>query len=149
MAKTIFDAADRNGLLQRIDRLTPDAKARWGKLTAPRMVCHLADSVRVCTGEIPAQSKNGPLANPVARWLLAYVVPFPKGKAETAPEMLSTQPADWQADLSMLRAQLQAAAERGATGIWADHPAFGQVSGKLYGVFIHKHFDHHLRQFGV
>jgi hypothetical protein len=44
---------------------------------------------------------------------------------------------------------LNAAAQRGVAVKWARHPAFGDVSGKLYGVFIHKHFDHHLRQFGV
>ena len=149
MAKTIFNAADRDALLARLDRLAPEAKAQWGKMTAHRMLCHLSDSVRVGLGEIPAECKNGPLANPVARWLLAYVVPFPKGKAQTAPEMLRTQPSDWRSDVASVRDVLRAAAERGPDGRWARHPAFGEVSGTLYGVFIHKHVDHHLRQFGV
>lgn len=149
MAKTIFRTTDREALLARLDRLTPDAKARWGTLTAPRMLCHLSDSIRVGLGEAPAECKKGPLANPVARWLLAYVVPFPKGKAQTAPEMLRTQPSDWRTDLAAARDYVRAAAARGADGQWARHPAFGGVSGKLYGVFIHKHVDHHLRQFGV
>jgi hypothetical protein len=149
MAGTIFNPADLDGLLARMDRLTPEAKAQWGKMTPQRMLCHLADSIRVGLGEIPSQFRKGPLANPVARWLLAYVIPFPKGRAETAPEMLLTQPSDWQTDVSAARQQLRAAAERGPNGRWARHPAFGDVPGKLYGVFIHKHFDHHLRQFGV
>jgi hypothetical protein len=40
MAKTIFDSAHRDELLARLDRLTPDARAKWGKMTAPRMICH-------------------------------------------------------------------------------------------------------------
>ena len=149
MARTIFDSARRDELLERLGRLTPDAKAQWGKLTAPRMICHLSDSLRVAVGEVPSKFKPGPLANPLVRWLLAYVIPFPKERAQTAPEMLLTQPADWQADLSTVREQLRAAAQRGPHGRWARHPAFGEVSGTLYGVFIYKHFDHHLRQFGV
>jgi phytoene dehydrogenase-like protein len=149
VARTIFNLRDRDALLKRLDRLTPDAKARWGRMTAHRMLCHLSDSLRVGLGEVPAESRAGPLANPVARWLLAYVIPFPKGRAETAPEMLTSQPSDWTADLAAAREYLRAAAARGETGKWARHPAFGEVSGKLYGVFIHKHFDHHLRQFGV
>lgn len=149
MAGTIFDAAHLDALLERLDRLTPDAKAQWGKMTAHRMICHLSDSIRVSIGDIPAEFKGGPLANPVARWLLAYVVPFPKERAQTAPEMLTTQPSDWQSDLAAAREQLRAAAGRGPHGKWARHPAFGDVSGTLHGVFIHKHFDHHLRQFGV
>jgi hypothetical protein len=149
LARTIFAATDRDALLERLSRLTADATARWGKMTAPQMICHLSDSVRVITGEIPAEFKNGPLANPAVRWLLAYVVPFPKGKAETAPEMLITRPTDWQADLSIACEQLRAAAQQGPNGMWARHPAFGDVSGRMYGVFTYKHFDHHLRQFGV
>lgn len=149
MAKTIFDTRDRAALVERLERLKPDAKARWGKMTAPRMICHLSDSLRVSSGEIPAAPKQGLLANPLARWLVAYLVPFPKAKAESAPEMLTTQPSDWQADLTTTLRQLQAAAQRGPHGQWARHPAFGDLSGHLYGVLIHKHFDHHLRQFGV
>lgn len=149
MARTIFDAPALDGLLQRLDKLTPDARAQWGRMTAPRMLCHLSDSIRVGLGEMPAEFKPGPLANPIARWLLAYVIPFPKGRAETAPEMLTTQPSEWKSDLAAVREQLRAAAQRGPDGKWARHPAFGDVSGKLYGVFIHKHVDHHLRQFGV
>jgi hypothetical protein len=149
LARTIFNSAHCDELLERLDRLRPEAKAQWGKLTAPRMICHLADSLRVAGGEVAAEFKPGPLANPIVRWLLAYVIPFPKEKAQTAPEMLLTQPAEWQADLSTLREQLRAAARRGPRGRWARHPAFGDVPGNLYGVFIYKHFDHHLRQFGV
>lgn len=149
MARTIFASADLNALLGRLDRLTPDAKARWGKMTAPQMVCHLSDALRVNLGELPAEFRQGPLANPVVRWLLAYVVPFPKAKAETAPEMLTTQPSDWHADLARARDYLRAAAQRGANGRWATHPAFGDISGTMHGVFTYKHVDHHLRQFGV
>lgn len=149
MARTIFASAHRDELLERLDRLTPGAKAQWGKMTAPRMICHLSDSLRAASGEIPAEFHPGPLANPFVRWLMAYVIPFPKGRAETAPEMLQTTPADWQADLSTVRELLQAAAQRGPSGKWARHPAFGDVPGPLYGVFVYKHFDHHLRQFGV
>jgi hypothetical protein len=113
------------------------------------MICHLSDSVRVSVGDLPAEFKKGPLATPIVRWVLAYVLPFPKDRAKTAPEMLTTQPSDWQRDLSTAREQLRAAAQRGPNGQWARHPAFGDISGKLHGVFIYKHFDHHLRQFGV
>lgn len=149
MAKTIFDPARCDELLHRLDRLKPDAKPQWGSFTARRMICHLSDSLRVAGGEVASEFKPGPLANPAVRWLLAYVIPFPKERAQTAPEMLLTQPADWQADLSAVREQLRAAAHRGPQGTWARHPAFGDVSGTLYGVFIYKHFDHHLRQFGA
>ena len=146
---TIFDSETRDALIARLDRLQPDTSPQWGEMTPHRMVCHLADSIRVGLGEIPAEQKRGHLANPVARWLLAYVIPFPKGKAKTAPEMLTTAPGDWRSDVEAAKDQLRRAADRGPHGEWAPHPAFGGISGSLYGVFIHKHYHHHLRQFGV
>ena len=84
MARTIFDSAHRDELLDRLDRLRPDAKAQWGKMTPPRMICHLADSLRVAGGEVPSKFKPGPLANPIVRWLLAYVIPFRKERAQNS-----------------------------------------------------------------
>lgn len=113
------------------------------------MVCHLIDSLRIATGQTPSSMKNNFMSNPLLRWLIVYVIPWPKGKAKTVPEMLATQPAEFRADVSTLREQLNAAAQRGASGQWAPHPAFGRISGKMYGDLIHKHFDHHLSQFSV
>lgn len=149
MAKTIFNEQNRQQLEQRIAHLTPTNERQFGKMTPSQMVCHLIDSLRVSTGQVPAASRKSFLANPVLRWLVIYHAPWPKGKAPTAPEMLVTQPATWDADITTLREQLSGAVARGAKASWAEHPAFGNISGKDYGVLIHRHFEHHLGQFGV
>jgi len=38
---------------------------------------------------------------------------------------------------------------RGARAIWPQSRVFGRISGASWGVMVHKHLDHHLRQFGV
>jgi hypothetical protein len=149
MAKTIFNAADRDALLERIDQLQPDAKPQFGEFTAPRMVCHLIDSLRVASGEKAAASKNSGMDNPILRWLIVYYMPWPKGKVKTVPEMLSTTPTEFKADVSTLRELMRGAAQRGPDGKWGRHPAFGDVPGKMYGALIYRHTDHHLKQFGV
>jgi hypothetical protein len=40
-------------------------------------------------------------------------------------------------------------AARGQDGPWVDHPAFGRLSPRAWGVLVYRHMDHHLRQFGV
>lgn len=149
MAKSIFHAQDRQELLERIGRLTPTSERQWGKMTAPRMVCHLIDSLLVATEQAPAKSKEHFMRNPLVRWFVIYLMPWPKGKAPTAPEMLMTQPSEWTADITRLREQLNSAAARGPDGQWAEHPAFGALNGRQYGHLIFKHFNHHLTQFGV
>ena len=32
---------------------------------------------------------------------------------------------------------------------WPEHPLFGKLSGKDWAALSYKHFNHHLRQFGV
>jgi hypothetical protein len=149
MAKNIFQPATKQELLDRISRLRADNQRRFGKMTAPEMVCHLKDSLDVATGVTTAKSKDSAMANPLVRWLVLYVIPWPKGKAQTVPEMLVTRPGDWSSDLGRLQELLATAAARGSNASWGAHPAFGTMSGKLYARLIYKHFDHHLKQFGV
>jgi hypothetical protein len=32
---------------------------------------------------------------------------------------------------------------------WPEHPAFGRMSRRVWGVLGYRHLDHHFRQFGV
>ena len=51
MLQNLFDPAAAAALRGRLDGLTPDAKPRWGRLTPPVVLCHLADPFRVALGE--------------------------------------------------------------------------------------------------
>jgi hypothetical protein len=149
LPRTIFDPTSRNQLLERIARLRPDSERRWGRMTPNEMMCHLEDSMSCATGETPARPRKSFLSNPVVRTLIIHYVPWPKGKAQTVPEMLATRPSEFEADRQRLSERVRKAGERGPNAPWAVHPAFGQMSGRDYGVLIYRHVDHHLRQFGV
>jgi len=149
MARSVFKQQDRQEIDSRLAALNPSAPALFGKMNPARMICHMIDALEVATGARPARPKKTFLANPLLRRFVIYYLPWPKGKAETVPEMLITKPTDWDADLARVRDLLQAAAARGASVEWPPHPAFGKISGKDYGTLIYRHFDHHLRQFGV
>lgn len=148
MAKTIFVDADRAALLDRVGQLSATAPARWGKFTAPKMVSHLIAAVRMALGELPCVPKGNILRFPPLRYLVIYVMPWPKG-TPTAPEMLARVPESWDADIAELRAAVERAAANGRQGKWAVHPAFGALSADHWGALIHRHMDHHLTQFGV
>ena len=149
MAKSIFAAPHRQHLLERIARLRPDSPRNFGKMTPAQMICHLEDAVHCATGRTPARFKQTFMANRLVRFLIIYVIPWPKGKAKTVMEMQATKPGDFEADKKRLQAALVEAAERGAGAPWATHPAFGDLSGREYGALIYRHFDFHLKQFNV
>jgi len=146
MAQTIFDPSARQALLARLDRLAPETPAQWGKFTAPRMVSHLIAAARMALGEIAVKPRKSIMSFPPVRYLIIYVMPWPKG-TPTAPEMLARVPESWPGDIATLKALIERAAAN-ETGQWQPHPAFGTLSARDWGALIHRHVVHHLTQFG-
>jgi hypothetical protein len=144
---SIYDPSHRQSLLDRVANLRADRPAAWGKFTAPKMVQHLIESLKMVTGENAPKPRPFPMQF-LVRPLVVHLMPWPKG-APTAPELLAGKPTTWDADLAALRtriAQLPVPAD-GAT--LPPHPAFGPMSKRDWGVLLYRHLDHHLKQFGV
>lgn len=144
---SIQDPATRAELMARLRRVTPSTAPAWGTLTAPRMVCHLADQLRVALGDIPSRDVSSLPLRTVVRFLVIHTgFQAPPGKVKTVREMLTSAPGDWGTDLASCGALLERLA---ATASPAPHPAFGRLTPREWGVLAWKHFDHHLRQFRV
>jgi hypothetical protein len=146
--KTMHAAADRRSIAERIGRLQPDSGAQWGQFTAPRMVVHLTDALRMSTGDLPVKPKRTPLRFPPLKQLAIYLLPFPKG-LPTAPELIVRTPSEWRTEVEALTGMLDRFGSRTANDAWPVHPVFGPMSAQAWGVLAYRHCDHHLRQFGV
>ena len=146
--KTLWDKTARKELCERLGRLTPSAARRWGAMSAPQMVTHLVDSMRMAVGDMPVAPKKVPIRFTPIKQLIIYCLPFPKG-VPTAPELLSRVPSDWPAECAALVTLIDRFAERDRAAHWPDHPAFGKLTGNNWGVLAYRHIDHHLKQFGV
>lgn len=147
MAASIYDTARRDALVARLDRLRHDQPPRWGKMSAPQMVTHMIEAFRMRDGELSIRRMRVPLRQ-LVKWVALYVLPFPKG-APTARELLTRKPTTWDADVAALRAAILAATRPAAQARIGDHPIFGHMTADDWGVLLHKHTDHHLRQFDV
>jgi hypothetical protein len=145
--KSVWNKAARENLLHRIDKLTPDTRAKWGKFTAPQMVAHLTEAMRMALGELPVKSRNTIFRRFPIKQFIIYLAPFPKG-APTAPELLAGTPAEWNAAVQTLKETINRFA-LGNHQRFPEHPAFGTISRRGWGVLAYKHIDHHLKQFGV
>jgi hypothetical protein len=146
--KSIWNAPDHRELRDRVQRLTPDNVAKWGKMSVAQMVVHLSSSLRMASGELAVAPKRLPVRYPPFKQLALYWIPMPKNMP-TAPELMARQPGEWGTELRDLVEQLDAVVRRGAGATAATHPAFGRMSGKHWGVLVYRHMDHHLRQFGA
>lgn len=135
-------------MLARIDRVSGGAQPRWGKMNAEQMLGHLVESVRMGIGEISVKPKKLPIRHFPLKQLIVYWLPFPKG-APTAPELVPKDAGTADRSKGELARLLRLFAERANETQWPEHPAFGKLTTQAWGVLTYRHFDHHLRQFGV
>jgi hypothetical protein len=145
----MFDDRCRQTMVARLRRLAPDRPGRWGRMTAPQMVAHLTDQMHHALGDVPVKARQGMLRWPPVRFAAIYLMPWPKGRIQGPSEAFVTQPASWEADVRALEQLLDRFAARGPLAEWPDHALLGCMTGRDWGVFVHRHFDHHFRQFGV
>jgi hypothetical protein len=148
--RTLFDDGCRADVLARLRSVRPEARPLWGRMTAPQMVVHLADQMRMTLGN----ARWTPMPPAHLRWpgmkqAALYWLPWPKGEIQGPPEVFVTTPTDWDADIAAVEALVARFAARGTDGVWPEHSHFGRLNGRQWGVFCYRHFDHHLRQFGA
>jgi hypothetical protein len=146
--KSIWQDKARRELNDRVGGVAPDRCAEWGSFNAPKMVCHLADSLKMAMGDLKVAPKWLPIRYSPLKQLIIYVAPFPR-RAPTAPELLVREPREWANDVADVQDLLARAGSARTTNAWPDHPAFGKLSKRAWGVLIYRHMDHHLRQFGA
>jgi hypothetical protein len=146
--KTINKPTDREELLRRFEALDPTEPARWGRLTAPRMLAHLCDQMRLPLSDHSLRPIPAPSRYPVMRELFLYLLPWPKSKIKGPPEAFETDPEAWSADLARLRELVDQFLQLDPESKWPDHPHFGRMNQSSWGYFCYRHFNHHLRQFG-
>lgn len=145
---TLANTTQRDAIIDRVERLAPDAVGQWGKLTAPQMLAHCADALRMGLGELPCKPKHVPIARlAITKWLFFNVLPFPKD-APTARELIARTPSSWEEERARLVSLIRQVGGAEGEGRMADHPLFGPLTRRQWGQLAWKHLDHHLRQFG-
>jgi hypothetical protein len=144
----MWDDGRQQEIRNRVGRLIPDRKGAWGSMSAPQMVCHLGESLKMALGELPVAPKASRLRYPPLKQFIVYVAPFPKN-VPTAPELLRRAPGDWTGDVTTLLGLVDRVVARGRSSGWETHPVFGALSPRAWGVLMYRHIDHHLRQFGA
>ncbi len=147
--RSLFDEPTRRELMARFDRLAPDTPRRWGTMGAAAMITHLTDQMTHTLGDVSCPRRRSVLAVPGLKQAVLYWLPWPGGRVRGPDEAFVTRPVSWDADLERFRGLVERFAAREPRGAWPDHALFGRMTGRAWGIFCYRHFDHHLRQFGV
>lgn len=147
--RSILNESDRAAIDRRLRSLSATSTARWGSMDVTGMLKHLRLSALMTLGELPVPSANKrafqmfPLKH-----LILYVLPFPKG-APTAPELKPTDAVAFEEERAAVLELLERIGTGLREGVGPDHPLFGPLNWREWGVATYKHTDHHLKQFGA
>lgn len=147
---SVFNAADRDSLLQRLGNLQPGSVREWGKMDPAQMLAHCAAALETGTGDRPMKQKFiGKLLAPLVRSGILGDKPFSKN-SPTDPTFVVSDVRDFEAERKRLRELIDRFVQRGADGASTQtHAFFGKLNGEEWGRLTWKHIDHHLRQFGA
>ena len=150
--RTLARPGDLDDLLCRLETVRPDSPARWGRMSARQMICHLGDAMLVAADQKTVTPVSDPLKRTIVKWIALYApLRWPAGirtVTEIDQETGGTKPQDFVDDVRELETRLRRFAED-QQAMCPTHPIFGPMSRKAWLRWAYLHTDHHLRQFGA
>lgn len=140
-------------IVERLEAITPDAAPRWGELRRDSLIEHLIWSVRHAMGRSKAVPMLGNWFTRgfVAPLLLWGILPIPKNlklpNHVTAQGIVMREPGDIETLHALLEEYLNLVQADELKP--APHPVLGDLGIDGWDRLHVRHFEHHLKQFGV
>jgi Protein of unknown function (DUF1569) len=153
MMKTLIDRQSRSEIVARLGEVRPDTARRWGRMTAPQMICHVSDAFLGIMGDKAMELPRGFSIWPLMKTFVLYApIKWPPG-VPTRPEFDQcagggTRPADFEADVRNLVRTIEKFSAEPRSFEFRPHPLFKAMSERDWMRWGYLHCDHHLRQFG-
>jgi hypothetical protein len=148
MSRTYLTDDDTHAaVVARIESLTPDARAAWGKMDVGQMLAHCAEVLEVINGKaLTGTPWFFKLIGPLIKRVVTNDAPYRKN-SPTHQQYVMTGPKDFERERARLLAALKALHASGPRDV--RHPIFGRMTADEVGWAAYKHLNHHLQQFGV
>lgn len=145
--KNLFDAAVKQDIIDRVNKLTPQSQAQWGKMNVAQMLAHCQMPLGVATGDHKIKSSLlFKIIGPMFKGLIFSEKPF-KRNLGTAKSFIMNTEKDFNTEKQKLLDMIARFSEKTMTD--EPHPIFGKMTKEEWSKGSWKHLDHHLQQFGV
>lgn len=147
----IFTAEVTDKMLERIDSLTPETQANWGKMNVAQMLAHCSVTYEfIFTDKYPKPAFMMRLVLKLfVKSLVVGAKPY-KRSNPTAPAFIISDERVFDDEKQKLKAYLQQVQELGADYFdGKESLSFGKLKKEEWNTMFYKHLDYHLGQFGV
>ncbi len=149
--KSLFNTEAYKEIENRINSLSPQSSAQWGKMNTEQMLVHCQMPIEIAMGKRKPSDKPGILKKllfSVFKSTLYNDKPW-KQNLPTAKDFIITEEKDLQKERENLLALVNEFHTLKDKTQWEPHPFFGKLTPEQWGKSQYKHLDHHLKQFGV
>lgn len=149
--KSIKNVNELEGLIVRINKLSPGSISTWGKMNITQMLEHCTMSVKLALGDVKPELneeylKRGRLVKDKVFEGEEFAKELPTTKEfiimETGGDFYEKK----QSFLEYLKKFSEVITVKDLNGM---HPVLGELNSEEWGILIWKHTNHHLLQFGV
>lgn len=147
--KSIFNKADNQEIIDRIQKLTPNSKAFWGKMSVDQMLSHCIAPIDVLFGGLNLKANFFMrIIGKLMKKTIIYGKEFQKN-TPTVPEFVKKENYDFEKVKTELITKIREFQKGESVINLFEHPFFGKMTIQDWDTLQMKHLDHHLRQFGV
>jgi len=149
--KSLFNTSHNNEIIDRINSLSNQSQAQWGKMNVSQMLSHCQMPLNVAYGEL--KLKRGfisiLLGSTFRKSMTKDERPFNRS-LPTDKAFVMVEQFEFEKEKNKLIALVKKFEQLGPNGITKDtHPFFGKMTPNEWDIIQWKHLDHHLRQFGA
>lgn len=147
----IFSKEVSEGVIDRINSLSPNAQPLWGKMNVAQMFAHCCVAYEmVYTDKHPQPGFfMGFILKKFVKRMVVSPKPYPKS-SKTAPAFLVSDEKDFEAEKQRLIDYIRETEVLGSYIFDGKKSlSFGHLSANEWNNMFYKHIDHHLKQFGV
>lgn len=147
----LYDKTDAEAIISRIEKLLPDSKRQWGTMSIDQMLAHCNVSLETAMGRnFPKRKLIGILFGKLLKSKFLDQKPMVKNSPTEDHYVTSADVFEFEKEkaraIELVRTFHANGPEKCTTH---PHSYFGKMRPHEWAVLKWKHYDHHLRQFGV
>lgn len=149
--KTIFDKATRDGLIDRINSISENNTAQWGKMNIYQMLKHCTLWDRWILGKGGYNYKQTFIGRIFGKMALRDMIKDESPLKRNIPTLAALKVKEMNGDVASEKMKWITLIEdyAGYSNPGFIHSFFGKMTKEQIGYLAYKHTNHHLRQFGA